>query len=295
MRHRVMVTLLALTGAAFVLWLTWQGVGYYKLPLADRPFHPQHSDLKPAGHTGIRLGVISLGLFLLLFLYPLRKRVKFLQRIGKTRRWLDFHILLGLTVPLLVTLHSSLKLKGLAGMAYWIMMAIVASGIVGRYLYAQIPRSLNAAELSLREIQEQSEALADQIRSQNVFNEGDLAAVLALPTRQQVEAMPVWQAMVAMALLDLRRPLRVAALRRKTLSSVEHITTLGGLLKSGHAELEAVIGGVRKEAWLTAKVLFLGKTSQVFHLWHVVHRPFSYAFAILVVTHIAIVMLMGYF
>jgi len=179
MRHRVMVTLLALTGAAFVLWLTWQGVGYYKLPLADRPFHPQHSDLKPAGHTGIRLGVISLGLFLLLFLYPLRKRVKFLQRIGKTRRWLDFHILLGLTVPLLVTLHSSLKLKGLAGMAYWIMMAIVASGIVGRYLYAQIPRSLNAAELSLREIQEQSEALADQIRSQNVFNEGDLAAVLA--------------------------------------------------------------------------------------------------------------------
>jgi hypothetical protein len=33
----------------------------------------------------------------------------------------------------------------------------------------------------------------------------------------------------------------------------------------------------------------------VFHLWHVVHRPFSYTFALLAVIHIALVVMMGYF
>jgi hypothetical protein len=29
-------------------------------------------------------------------------------------------------------------------------------------------------------------------------------------------------------------------------------------------------------------------------LWHVVHRPFSYAFAILAIVHISLVLYMGY-
>jgi type IV secretory pathway VirB2 component (pilin) len=32
----------------------------------------------------------------------------------------------------------------------------------------------------------------------------------------------------------------------------------------------------------------------VFHLWHVVHKPFSYTFAVLAMIHIGLVMMMGY-
>ena len=39
---------------------------------------------------------------------------------------------------------------GMAGVAFWIMTAVALSGVVGRYLYAQIPRSLNAAVSALR-------------------------------------------------------------------------------------------------------------------------------------------------
>src|SRR2546425_4319630 len=39
------------------------------------------------------------------------------------------------------------------------------SGFVGRYLYSQIPRSLNAAELSMREIQERSEEHTSELQS----------------------------------------------------------------------------------------------------------------------------------
>jgi len=40
---------------------------------------------------------------------------------------------------------------------------------------------------------------------------------------------------------------------------------------------------------------FLSKTHQVFHLWHVVHRPFSYSFAMLVCVHVGVAVSMGYF
>ncbi len=79
--------------------------------------------------------------FCVLFLYPIRKHWPWLGRMGKTKNWLDFHVLWGITAPIVITLHSSFKLSGLAGLAYWIMMAVALSGFAGRYLYAQIPRT----------------------------------------------------------------------------------------------------------------------------------------------------------
>src|SRR5258705_9310828 len=37
----------------------------------------------------------------------------------------------------------------------------------------------------------------------------------------------------------------------------------------------------------------LFRSQKIFQLWHVVHRPFSYAFAILAILHIGIALFMG--
>jgi hypothetical protein len=52
---------------------------------------------------------------------------------------------------------------------------------------------------------------------------------------------------------------------------------------------------VRQKASLSKRILFLDRTQRVFHLWHVVHRPFSYAFAVLAVIHIINAIRLGYF
>jgi hypothetical protein len=41
-------------------------------------------------------------------------------------------------------------------------------------------------------------------------------------------------------------------------------------------------------------VLFLSKIRQLFHLWHVVHRPFSYALVVLAVLHVFVVIFLGF-
>jgi hypothetical protein len=38
----------------------------------------------------------------------------------------------------------------------------------------------------------------------------------------------------------------------------------------------------------------LSHAQRVFQLWHVVHKPFSYAFAVLALVHIAVVMMLGF-
>ncbi|WP_321473079.1 hypothetical protein [uncultured Paludibaculum sp.] len=293
--HRIRVSLLVLGASILILWLAVIGFSYYRLPLIERPLHPRHWQLRPSGQVGLRVGLLSLGIFLCLFLYPLRKRWKTLQRIGKTRHWLDIHIILGLAVPILVTFHSSFKLHGLAGMAYWIMMAIVASGIAGRYLYAQIPRSVNAAEMGLRELQDTSLDLSREISSQHIFREADLRGALQMPSPSDVDRMPLWQVLGWMAWLDLLRPLRVARLRRHVLSGGELLFSLGGLRRSSHLDLEAVLTTVRRQVWLTAKILFLRRAGEIFHLWHIVHKPFSYSFAVLVFLHIGLAVLLGYY
>ncbi len=100
----------------------------------------------------------------MVYLYPLRKRWRWLGRRGKTRVWLDYHVLLGLTAPLIISFHSSFKLNGFAGMAYWMMVALVISGIIGRYFYAQVPRTLEAAEVTLRELKATSDDFQRQLR-----------------------------------------------------------------------------------------------------------------------------------
>lgn len=294
-RHRLTVS--ALTGGAVALaaWLGWRGYDYYRLPLSERPFHALHAELRPSGATGIRLGLLSALVFLCIYLYPLRKRIAWLQRIGKTRRWLDVHVALGLIVPLIVTVHAAFKVHGLIGMAYWIMMAIVASGVAGRYLYAQIPRSVSAAELGLKELSEQAGTLSRRLQEQKLFSLGELEAVLAAPSREEVERMTMAGALAAMVALDVMRPFRVAALRRRVIAPQEHVATLWGLRRSRHGELESVLEAVRASAWLRAKIVFLKRAGEIFHLWHVVHKPFSYSFAVIVAAHITLVFLMGYF
>jgi hypothetical protein len=292
--HGVAVAILACALLAIFIYGLASGFTYYVLPLADRPLHPHHREFRPSGSVGIFFGVFSTALFAAIYVYPLRKRWAWLRKIGTTRHWLDFHIVMGLAAPFLVSLHAAFKFGGLAGMAYWIMIAVVASGVVGRYLYAQIPRSRKESELTLVDLQKMNTQLAADLCSQNLISpELWQPLVVSLP-REQALKMPLWKAFVLMLALDASRPFRMAALRRQALSPAERVRTLGGLLASSHPELERVVALARRQSWLTAKICFLDRAGQIFKMWHVVHRPFSYAFLILLAIHIGMALWMGF-
>ncbi len=292
--HRMRVILAWLVALAIVLVIAGYGFNYYTLSAADRPFSPKHDALRPSGPIGIKLGMFGVFLFFLIYLYPLRKKWGWLARQGNSRHWLDFHVVLGTLAPVIVAFHATFKFGNIAGMAFWSMLAVTLSGFVGRYLYAQIPRNLNAAELTMKEMTEIEESMRRELASQNLSFGKRLEKLYDLPTPQDVKRLPTLVALAYMILIDVRRPFRVSLLRLQSAGFGSWVGSLFGFLHTRDAKLEHAIGVAWKEAKLSKRILFLSRTGQVFRLWHVVHRPFSYAFAILALIHIGVALYMGY-
>ena len=294
-RHRLLLKFLSGIAIAINLAIFIFGFDYYTATPLNRPFMPKHQLLKPTGTIGLNLGIFGVCLFLGLFLYPIRKKWSWLSKKGNSRHWLNIHIVMGLTAPLIIAFHCTLKFRGIAGIAFWFMFAVSLSGVIGRYIYIQIPRSLNAAELTKKELEDLRANLARQLTSQKLLPEDDLRLLLRLPSAERIKQLPLLTAIGYMMMIDGARIFQVARLRRHAIEETEYITTLGGFLKTRHVELENAIATARDEAKLSKRILFLSYSQRIFHLWHVVHKPFSYTFAGLAVLHITVQLLLGYY
>lgn len=292
--HRMRLRLAAVTAVISIVALAAYGWNYYLLAATARPFSPKHELLKPSGSIGIKLGIAGVMLFAMIFLYPLRKRIKWLGRIGSAKHWLDFHVIAGFTAPILLAFHASFKFRGIAGIAFWIMLSVAISGVIGRYIYAQIPRSLSSAELSLKELAEIEDELSKDLSAQGSLSAQDFAPLLQVPTPAQVREMPAYRAILLMIVLDVCRPFHIARLRVHVLGWSRVLPYFGGLLRTSHEDLERAIGIARTKAALSKRIAFLSRSHQVFHLWHVIHRPFSYSFAVLALIHIVVVIALGF-
>jgi hypothetical protein len=292
--HRTRVLLAWLLAASVVLVIAGYGFNYYTLSAAQRPFSPKHELLRPSGSIGIKLGMLGVFLFFLIYLYPLRKKWGWLGRQGNSRHWLDFHVVLGTTAPFIIAFHSAFKFGNIAGMAFWSMLMVTLSGFVGRYLYSQIPRGLNAAELSRKELQEKEENLQKELEEQKKTFGFCIDALYHLPSPERVASTPIVEALFSMILIDFKRPFQASLARLQAVGFGSWLFSLCGLRQTQDRKLERAIEVAQTQAALSKRVLFLKRTQQVFQLWHVIHRPFSYAFAILAILHIGIALYMGY-
>ena len=294
--HRLYLRFAYIVTALLLIVLMVYGADYYWASAEQRAFSPKHAYLKPSGAIGLRLGMVGFVMFLLIYLYPLRKRWAWLGRQGSSRHWLDFHVLLGLSAPVVITLHSSFKFSGIAGVAYWIMILVSLSGVVGRYLYAQIPRSINFAELSMKEAQENSASLVAQLRKLGVLNEADIASLTRLPNFVQAKKMSLLGALGRMMLFDCIFPFRVWRLRQKVVwSHTRGFSSAVGLRRGDNVTLESTVRFAKEQSQMAKKILFLSKSQEMFRLWHIIHRPFSYSFAFLATIHVVLMLMLGYY
>jgi hypothetical protein len=293
--HRIRVLAAALAAVSLIAALAIYGWDYYILPVDMRPFSSKHEILRPSGTIGLNLGIVGVVLFALIFLYALRKAIPWLGRIGTAKHWMDFHVVLGVTAPLVIAFHASFKFNNIAGAAFWVMLAVALSGIVGRYLYAQVPRSLEAATSTYLEMHDLETQLTQTLRGQSLYSTKTIERIFRMPRGEHVRDSSTLRIIGEMMLVDLSRPWRVAALRRQHLTVSGLLFTVGGLLSTRRPEVEEVVAAVRRKALLTKRMLFLDRAQRVFHLWHVVHRPFSYAFLVLALIHIINAVRLGYF
>ncbi len=98
----------------------------------------------PFAHTkqGHFMGWLGLGVILLVFAYPLKKRLVPNRRWP--RGWFRVHLVAGVIGPLLILLHSGVHLHALVPSLALAAMAVVAvSGIVGQGVHYLALKALN--------------------------------------------------------------------------------------------------------------------------------------------------------
>jgi hypothetical protein len=276
----VLIAMLCL--AAVVPWLV--GGDFYMRSLAQRPFHAFFSLLKPSGRVGHLYGIAgSLLIIIGVIVYTSRKRIKFLSSLGKLKYFLEFHITVCLVGPLLVMYHSSFKLGGIVGVGFWSMTAVVASGIVGRYLWAQIPKGIRGHALSIQELEAENTRLFTLLKEQHEFS------------AEQTEELD--------RMIDATIPSKGTALKTLRVVVVHDVhlfsrrRALSAWLSSNGVSPEnmsACITIAVKRSIMHRRMLFLEQLRNIFQHWHVVHVPFTVILLVIFLVHVGTAILFGY-
>ena len=208
---------------------------------------------------GHALGILGFVLMLMTeVLYSLRKRSRNM-RWGKVAEWLRFHIFTGLVGPYLVLLHTSWKFNGLAGIVTLLTLIIVLSGIVGRYIYTLVPRSVDGIELEAAEL-EQHILEVERARRQWEQTYPQILRALPASLKDSTPSTSLW----GRAIAEWRYQRRWQHARRQ----------LDAQARQQARQLELLI---QRQRTLQRQVRTLAVARHTLSLWHAVHIPIGVA------------------
>ena len=109
--------------------------------------------ITPQRGVGYWLGITGGSMMLLLLLYSVRKRYRWLNWLGGIPAWFEFHMVLGILGPVLIMFHSNFHLGATNSNVALISMLLVAgSGVVGRYIYTRLYSRLEGHEYTLEQL-----------------------------------------------------------------------------------------------------------------------------------------------
>ncbi len=274
--HRLYIGTMSAIVIGVTIYLAVVGFEYYATPQEDRFYHESHDWFKPSGLFGQGLGVI--GTFLMLVgvvIYILRKRYNFMGRFIRLKYLLEFHIFLCTLGPIMILFHTAFKFGGIVSIAFWSMVAIVVSGVVGRFIYIQIPHTIDGRKMSLDEVQKVKTDLALSLENNSRVDQGLVQLITKFSERAANHS-------------SLLRRLLV---KREAAQTIRHRLKINGVHPS---ERTAILSMVREEITLASRIARLESMQQLFKYWHVAHLPFAVIMLVVVVLHVGVAIAFGY-
>ena len=280
--NRIYISILSLIVVIVFAAILNKGYAYYKISLEERFFSPDNAVLKPSGTWGHGMGILgSLFMILGVSLYMARKRYRIFSRLGILKHWLEFHIFLCTLGPILVLFHTSFKFGGIVAISFWSMVAVFLSGVVGRFIYIQIPRTIEGRELSLNEIRDMKGDIAEALSSSIQLDEVSYKVIVdSIKIKTDFRQSNF-----------LVRGFRKYMDTRKTLKTVKSVLKKNNLSK---AQRDKVLSLVKNEMSLNRRIERLVLMQNLFKYWHVAHLPFALVMLVIMVIHVAVTIVFGY-
>ena len=232
-------------------------------------YQPSKGIWHPIGWTGS-------GMMVVMMLYSVRKRVGRLRSFGLLRHWLSVHMFLGIMGPVLVTFHTTFKFNGIIATSYWSMIITMIFGILGRYIYVQIPRSLAGVELRVLDIENMVLTIDSRLGEfSKGVNVSDLSRVIDVRGKNPEDAG------VIKTLFFMLRDDILISYRLHQLNNV--------LRKNYHLPWTVrrkIDFLLKNKAAFTRKMNYLSTSHKILHYWHIFHVPLAIVMFLILILHV---------
>ena len=250
----------------------------------------EYSNLTPESGAGYWLGIIGGTLMLVLLLYPLRKKVRFLNIFGKIKYWFKLHMLFGVLGPVAILFHANFSLGSTnSNVAFFSMVIVASSGLVGRYFYAKIHHGLYGRKANLKELRESLKESKSKLGNHFTLTKEIVSKIkaserLLLRNRSIIVATLLWP------LVFIRTQLTKRSLRKILNKTFLNASAERGwdkkmarsLSREANSEIQPYINGLYK---MYGFRLF----ENLFSLWHLFHLPLFFALVITGIVHVIVV------
>jgi hypothetical protein len=226
--HKLSIFFYSFIILATLIYFGKIGFSYYKMPFVDRFFHPSHNLLKPSGFIGHGLGIFGmLIIFIGLFSYMIRKRIRFFYNFGLLKYWLEFHIFMCTLGSVMIVYHTTFKFGGFVTIGFWSMVAVWVSGVFGRFIYILIPRARDGRELNLAEVVSMKNQLDEELMSKYNLDMSQLQSVRISKIDKQLAAIDISKT-------DIKQVNRIIKKEKRLTSRIKRLNLLHKLFQYWH-------------------------------------------------------------
>lgn len=248
-------------------------------------------DYKPSTGFGYYLGLVGGVMMLLMLLYPVRKHLQIARSWGPLRYWFMLHMLFGISGPVLVLFHSTFHVKSLnAGVALYSMLLVVASGIIGRFIYKRIHQGLYGQKLNLNELQKSvnmNQRSTDRVSALAV-------SATAIDVKLQQFRDLAFDTQIGIATrfwrfitFDWRRYRLTRHSHHELKRAIVHLAKAQGWGKQEqHQHLQDVMVYVKRYLASVQRAAQFSAFERLFRLWHILHSPFVWLLGVSGIVHV---------
>ncbi|MEQ1501184.1 MAG: hypothetical protein ABMB14_03090 [Myxococcota bacterium] len=209
----------------------------------------------------VAVGSIGLASMIAMLVYSVARRSAALRRVMRLSTWLNLHIFLGVQGVLFTVVHCMPLLwrhgwpilvnPGMLNL--YAVLVVFGSGMFGRYLYAQVPKTLGGQHLQARQLEQELETLG--------------------PIPETVSAL--WaKAPMPRSVFGI---VPAAFARRRALSRLDRMK-----LEPAMREM------ARRRVVLEHQKAAMVAAQRVFRYWIVLHRPIAIAMYLLSGVHVLV-------
>jgi len=264
---------LAITTAIFMAW-----------------FERDEGRLTAESGVGYWLGIAGAIVMLLLVAYPLRKRFRAFHGMGRVANWFRFHMILGIIGPTLVILHTNFKLGSLnSRLALFTMLTVVASGIVGRYLYAKIHKGLYGKQAELRDVLSDIMTLKQELGAELAGQSGIRQELERYTPKDGFTSPSFVASVVSAALAGVRARSSRRRIRREVKLLLSRPEQQRSTRRQRRAKMREIDAHLRIFFAAVKKAQRLAFFERLFGMWHHLHMPLFVLLALTVVIHVVAV------